>query len=31
MLQNAAVLLGIMTLFGFAAGWIAARHLPGES
>jgi len=31
MLQNAAVLLGIMALFGFAAGWIAARHLPGES
>ncbi|MGA2028310.1 MAG: cache domain-containing protein [Syntrophobacteraceae bacterium] len=31
MLQNAAVLLGIMALFGFAAGWLAARHLPGES
>ena len=31
MLENAAVLLGIMVLFAFAAGWLAARHLPGES
>ncbi len=31
MLQNAAVLLGIMALFAFAAGWLAARHLPGKS
>ena len=31
MLENAAVLLGIMVLFSFAAGWLAARHLPGES
>ena len=31
MLQNAAVLLGIMVLFAFAAGWLAARHLPQKS
>jgi len=31
MLQNAAVLLGIMALFAFAAGWLAERHLPRES
>ena len=31
MLQNAAVLLGIMALLAFAAGWLAARYLPGES
>ena len=31
MLQNAAVLLGITALFAFAAGWLAARYLPGES
>ena len=31
MLENAAVLLGIMVLFAFAAGWLAARHLPGKS
>ncbi len=31
MLQNAAVLLGIMALFAFAAGWLAARYLPRES
>ncbi len=30
MLQNAGVLLAIMALFGFAAGWLAARHLPGQ-
>jgi hypothetical protein len=30
MLQNAAVLLGIMVLFGFGTGWLAARHLPAE-
>jgi hypothetical protein len=30
MLQNAAVLLGIMVLFAFGAGWLAARHLPEE-
>ncbi len=31
MLQNAAVLLGIMALLGFAAGWLAVRYLPRES
>ncbi len=31
MLQNAAVLMGIMVLFAFAAGWLAERHLPGKS
>jgi hypothetical protein len=31
MLGNAAVLLGIMVLFAFAAGWLAARHLPQKS
>jgi hypothetical protein len=31
MLQNAAVLLGIMALLAFAAGWLAARYLPRES
>jgi len=31
MLENAAVLLGIMVLFAFAAGWLAARHLPQKS
>ncbi len=31
MLQNAAVLLGIMALFAFAAGWLAARYLPRET
>ncbi len=31
MLQNAAVLLGIMILFAFAAGWLAARHLPEKA
>ena len=31
MLQNAAVLLGIMVLFAFAAGWLAERHLPEKS
>jgi hypothetical protein len=30
MLQNAAVLLGLMVLFAFAAGWLAARHIPEE-
>lgn len=30
MLQNAGVLLGVMALFGFAAGWLAARHIPEE-
>lgn len=30
MLQNAATLLGIIALFAFAAGWLAARHLPAE-
>jgi hypothetical protein len=31
MLQNAGTLLGIMALFGFAAGWLAARHVPEKS
>jgi hypothetical protein len=31
MLQNAAVLLGIMALLAFAAVWLAARYLPRES
>jgi ascorbate-specific PTS system EIIC-type component UlaA len=28
LLQNVAVLLGIMALFGFAAAWLAGRHIP---
>ncbi len=28
LLQNVAVLLGIMALFGFAAAWLAARQIP---
>lgn len=31
MLQNAAVLLGIIALFAFAAGWLAERYIPRES
>ncbi|MGO8942760.1 MAG: cache domain-containing protein [Syntrophobacteraceae bacterium] len=31
LLQNVAVLLGIMALFGFAAAWLAARHIPEKS
>ena len=28
MIKNAATLLGIIALFGFAAGWLASRHAP---
>jgi len=30
-LQNAGTLLAIMALFGFAAGWLSARHVPEKS
>jgi hypothetical protein len=30
MIKCAATLLGIIALFGFTAGWLASRHIPGR-